>query len=85
MANLIKIRQLVKEIVDLSSKSAILADPKSKVFCGEYSKLNRTPESSKFFDLLAQDFGFRNERLHETVSVIQYSISLLLIVIVVFL
>lgn len=69
MANLIKIRQLVKEIVDLSSKSAILADPKSKVFCSEYSKLNRTPESSKFFDLLAQDFGFRNERLHETVSV----------------
>lgn len=72
MANLIKIRGLVKEIVDLSSKSAILADPKSKLFCAEYAKLNRhDADAVKLLDVLAQDFGFQTDRLYETVNNIE--------------
>lgn len=69
MANLIRLRGLVKEIIELSSKSPILADPKSKLFCNEYSKLSgRRDESPQFFKILAQDFGLQPERLHDTVK-----------------
>lgn len=71
MAGLIKIRKFAKEIIELSSKSAILADPKSKLFCLEYSKLNKTSElneRSEFLKTLSQDHGFQNERLYDSVK-----------------
>lgn len=68
MANFIKVRELVKEILELSSKSAILADPKLKLFCSEYSRLNRESENAKLLNTLTQDFGFQTDRLLESVT-----------------
>ena len=63
-----KLRDLVREILELSSKSAILADPKSRVFCAEYAKLNRHEnEGAKLLNILAQDFGFQPDRIYDSV------------------
>lgn len=77
MAPLSLIRQTVKEIIDLSSKSAILADPKSKAFCQQYDILqklgknksaNETAVTGNFLKTLCQDHGLRNERLFGIIS-----------------
>lgn len=65
------LRQLSKEIIDLSAKSAILADPKSKIFCTEYSKFrehNDDKSSVQFFASLTEQHGLSTERLYDSVG-----------------
>lgn len=75
MSKLPIIRQTVKEILDLSSKSAILADSKSKQFCKEYNDLLKNDsgkeqkESFTFLKLLSEEHGIKNESLSQTVSI----------------
>ena len=77
MAPLSTIRQTVREIIDLSSKSAILADPKSKVFCQQYASLKRLVKeksiddmaiTGNFLKMLCKEHGLKNERLYGTLS-----------------
>jgi len=77
MAPLISIRQTVREIIDLGSKSAILADPKSKIFCNQYANLQKTFTNNKesssavtgnFFKILCKEHGLKNERLFGNIS-----------------
>lgn len=70
MTNLKIIQTTVKEIIDLSSKSAILADPKSKLFCKQYLKLDPKSEESvpNFLKHLCKDHGLRTDRLYNNVK-----------------
>lgn len=72
MTSLKNIRSTVKEIIDLSSKSAVLADPKSKIFCKQYLKLeqnaNNTEDSTfGFLKLLCKEHGLQTDRLYSNV------------------
>ena len=75
MSKLPIIRQTVKEILDLSSKSAILADSKSKQFCKEYYDLlkddtdKEQKESFALLKLLCKEHGIKNDSLGQTVSI----------------
>ena len=60
MTNSQVLRATVKEIIDLSTKSAILADKKSKLFCDQYTRLNN---SDDFLKTLCTDHGFKTDRL----------------------
>jgi len=60
MTNSQVIRATVKEIIDLSTKSAILADKKSKLFCDQYTHLNNSDE---FLKILCTDHGLKTDRL----------------------
>ena len=79
MAPLNAIRQTVREIIELGSKSAILADPKSKAFCQQYNNLQKAFTDSKtkdesaplidnFFKVLCKEHGLKSERLLSTIS-----------------
>ena len=70
-------RQIVKDIIDLSTKSAILADPKSKQFCQEYSELSKISQSTedskdkvsyKLLEVLCKDHGIKTESLYTYVG-----------------
>ena len=68
------IRQTIREIIDLSSKSAILADSKSKLFCQQYSEINKLASkdvsiSEIFLKSLCKDHGYKLDRLYSTVSI----------------
>jgi hypothetical protein len=67
MNNTQVIRATVKEIIDLSTKSAILADKKSNVFCEQYTRLN---DSNEFLKALCTDHGLKTDRLSSYVCVI---------------
>ncbi len=67
------IRQTIREIIDLSSKSAILADYKSKVFCQQYNEINKLASkdisiSEIFLKSLCKDHGYKLDRLYNTVN-----------------
>ena len=63
MANLQLIKTTVKEILDLSSKSAILADKKSNLFCDQYFVLHKSSDSIRFLKDLSTEHGIKNDRL----------------------
>lgn len=63
MANLQLIKTTVKEILDLSSKSAILADKKSNLFCDQYFNLHKSSDSIIFLKELSTEHGIKNDRL----------------------
>lgn len=74
---LVQVRQIVRDIIDLSTKSAILADPKSKQFCQEYSELARSSqlkenpndrETLKLLTVLCQEHGINTQSLYKYVS-----------------
>ena len=72
MSVLNTIRQTIREIIDLSSKSAILADYKSKIFCQQYNEINKLASNNAniaeaFLRDLSIDHGIKNERLYTTV------------------
>jgi hypothetical protein len=70
------IRQTVKEIIDLSSKSAILADSKSKQFCQHYNNLAKQAindtsarqESFKVLEILCKEHGIKADLLHSQIQ-----------------
>ncbi|CAF0907496.1 unnamed protein product [Brachionus calyciflorus] len=67
MPNFKNISLTVKEILDLSAKSAILADPKSKAFCQLY--LNQpTQDRTEFIKSLCKDHGLKNERIFQSLT-----------------
>lgn len=65
MANLQLVRSITKEIIDLSTKSAILADKKSIQFCDQYLKLRSSSDNSQasYLQSLCTNHGFKTERL----------------------
>lgn len=65
MNNTQVIRATVKEIIDLSTKSAILADKKSNVFCEQYTRLN---DSNEFLKALCTDHGLKTDRLSSYIN-----------------
>lgn len=80
MANLHLIRSITKEIIDLSAKSAILADKKSNQFCEQYYKLKASNDSTSqasYFQSLCDNHGFKTERLSSQVI---FVLSVLLVV-----
>ncbi len=73
MSVLNAIRQTIREIIDLSSKSAILADNKSKLFCKQYGEINKLASNNvniaeNFLRDLSNDHGIKHDRLYSTVS-----------------
>ena len=79
MVPLNAIRQTVREIIELGSKSAILADPKSKTFCKQYDDLKKAlanikikdesvPVTDNFLKILCKEHGLKNDRLFNTIS-----------------
>ena len=73
MSNLALIRQTTKQIIELSVKSAILADKKSKEFCKQYLELEKKPQldsvdnATSFIKYLSSNFGVKTEKLGATV------------------
>lgn len=73
MAPVSIIRQTAKEIIELGSKSAILADPKSNLFCKQYESLRKVPSSPSFhlgqtyLKDLSKYHGFKYERVFNNV------------------
>jgi hypothetical protein len=63
-------RQTVREILELGSKSAILADSKSKMFCKAYldSIKSDTQSSYQFLKFLTQEHGLNTEKLFGSIS-----------------
>ncbi len=70
------IHQTVKEIIDLSSKSAILADKKSKQFCQQYHQLTKKAlsdslarqESFKVLEVLCKEHGIKSDLLYSQIQ-----------------
>lgn len=70
MSNLQVIRNLAREILDLSTKSAILADKRSIQFCEQYLSLRPTVTNlSELFKSLSNDHGIKTERLASNVFI----------------
>ena len=66
------IRKLVQEIIELSSKSPILADSKSNTFCKQYRELNAIDEKNReakfqFLVSLTNGYGIKSANLFSNV------------------
>jgi hypothetical protein len=70
MSKVSKYGQMVKEILELGSKSAILADTKSKLFCKKYAEL--ASESPQFLKALSKEHGLKTDKLYSTVNNFRY-------------
>jgi hypothetical protein len=67
------IRQTIREIIDLSSKSPILADYKSKLFCQQYGEISKQASKNlniaeSFLRDLSNDYGIKHDRLYPIVN-----------------
>lgn len=61
------LRTTVKEIIDLSSKSATLADPKSKLFCQQFLK-QASNDRSELIKSICSDHGLKTDRIFNSVN-----------------
>lgn len=66
------LRSTLKEIIDLSKRSDILADQKSKVFCQYYLSLKNEVEivnSTKIplMKTLCEDYGLKSDKIYSKV------------------
>lgn len=61
------LRSTVKEIIDLGSKSATLADPKSSLFCQQF--LNQAPKDrSELIKFICLDHGLKTDQIFNSVK-----------------
>jgi hypothetical protein len=67
MSKVTKYGQMVKEILELGSKSAILADTKSKLFCKNYVADVASGDGPQFLRALSKEHGLKTDKLYSTV------------------
>ncbi|RNA10854.1 malonyl- mitochondrial [Brachionus plicatilis] len=61
------LRSTVKEIIDLGSKSATLADPKSSLFCQQF--LNQAPrDRSELIKFICLDHGLKTDQIFNSIN-----------------
>ena len=70
MPTLKLIGHTVKEILELSVKSPILADAKSKIFCKQYENLKNSGFGAKFLKVLSKEHGLKTDKIFSTVNVL---------------
>jgi hypothetical protein len=74
MPSLKLIQQTIKDIIDAGSKSAILADSKSKLFCKQYVDLQKQDKTEQLrndlLKSLCQNYGIKKQALYKTVRII---------------
>lgn len=67
MSSLKNLRTTIKEIIDLGSKSATLADRKSNFFCQQF--LNQSlNERTELIKLICSDHGLKTDRIYQSVK-----------------
>jgi hypothetical protein len=71
MSRFSALKTTLKEIINLSKRSDILADQKSKIFCNYYLNLkNNETTKLQLFKSLSEEHGLKSERLFTKVSYI---------------
>lgn len=66
------LKSTAKEIINLASKSEVLADTKSKIFCNNYLDLNKFYFNDKtkvdLFTYLCKNYGLKLDKVYNSVS-----------------